>query len=130
MFNVIIDSEITPVRTAAKAGDHDSMLYLATCLSRGKFTRCDPDKALLILDYLIANKEDITNRKTYWNALIEKSQLLWEWEENNTIDLLMTELVQDMSHYKPSQWNLSQMSWAISWLYNRDQDRNLFSNKD
>ena len=121
MFDVIVDSEIMQVREDARNGNFDSMCLLATYIQKGKHTCKNPDLALAIFNYLIARKEDIPFKETYWNALCQKSHIIAMKAEENAeaiISEISLEMIRHMAQFPPEEWDFGRMSSAIEWLQN------------
>lgn len=123
MFEVIVDSAIVGVRERAKKGNFDSMVWLGTYIQKGTCTRKDLDLALSIFNYVIANKDKIPFKETYWNALNQKMRIHWERGEDEIIEKLALELVRDMAQFPPEQWDYPKMIGYVQWLENRLVDR-------
>jgi len=119
MFDVIVDSEIMQVREDARNGNFDSMCLLATYIQKGMHTRKDPDLALAIFNYLIARKEDIPFKETYWNALCQKSHIIAIKGEENAEQIvsdIALEIVRHMAQFPLEEWDFGRMSSALEWL--------------
>lgn len=119
MFEVIVDCEIAGVRERAKMGNFDSMVALGTYIQKGIFTRKNPDLALSIFNYVIAHKNEIPLKETYWNALCQKTHIHWGREEDEIIDKLALEMVRHMTQFDPKEWDYGRMESAIRWLKER-----------
>lgn len=121
MFDVIVDSEIMQIREDASNGNFDSMCLLASYIQKGMHTRKDPDLALSIFNYLIARKEDIPFKETYWNALCQKAHIIALKAEENAeaiISEISLEMIRHMTQFPPEEWNFGRMSSAVEWLQN------------
>lgn len=116
LLDITVDADIVEVREYAKQGDFASMTYLATCLQKGLYTGQDKEKALALLNYVIAHEKDITERSVYWQALCQKSHLHEERNEEHIVDELCTILVRDMVENPMREWNYDLLESAIYWL--------------
>lgn len=116
MFDIIVDSEVIDVRERAKTGNFDSMTLLGTYIQKGMYTRKNPDLALSIFNYVIANKEKIPFKETYWNALCQKMYIHWGREEDEIIDKLALEMIRHMVQFDPKEWDYGRIESSIKWL--------------
>lgn len=119
MFDVIVDSEIAGIRADAQRGNFDSMVLLATYIQRGTYTRKDKDRALSIFNYVLARKEEIPFKETYWNALHQKIHLHFDRDEREVIDTLALELVRHMIAFHPREWDYGKLISAVDWIGER-----------
>lgn len=119
MFDVIVDAKITDMRESAKMGNFDSMVWLAIYINHGFRTPKNPDLALSIFNYVIANKEKIPFKESYWEALCQKTQIHRERDEEEIIDQLALELIRHMAQFDPKEWEYGRMESAVRWLKER-----------
>lgn len=116
MFDIIVDSEITDLREDAKRGNMDSMVLLATYIQKGFYTRKNPDLALSIFDYVLGHKDQIPFKETYWNALCQKTHILFDRGEKGKISPLALEIIRHMVQFPPEEWDYGRMTSCVEWL--------------
>lgn len=119
IFDVIVDTKIARVRENAKAGNSDSMIALAGFILQGKYSRRDDERALKIIDRVLARREKVPFPDTIWNALGWKTYLV----DDDTKENLMIELIRDMTQHRVEEWNFSQILNCVHWLNERQADR-------
>ncbi|MCG8328571.1 MAG: hypothetical protein MI974_12840 [Chitinophagales bacterium] len=124
MLDVIVDAEIADVRERAVNGNLDSITYLATCIQKGFYTPKNTDRALALFNYVIARKEEIVHKETYWNALCQKTYIHGERGENEVIDQLALELIRDIVKYDPCEWDYGRLRSSVRWLEDRFRQEN------
>lgn len=122
MFEVIVDSEIADLRERAQTGNFDSMVLLGTYIQKGIYTRKNPNLALSIFNHVVAHKNEIPFKETYWNALNQKMRIHWERAEFEIVDNLALELVRHMTQFHPKEWDYQKMIGYVQWFENRQPD--------
>jgi hypothetical protein len=116
MFDIIVDSKIDHIRTKAQNGNFDSMVLLATYLQKGMHTRKNPELALTIFNYVLARKDEIPFKETYWNALCQKMHILFDRGEKESISPMALEMIRHMVQFPPREWDYGRLQSSVEWL--------------
>jgi hypothetical protein len=119
MFDVIVDGDIAHLREEAQRGNFDSMVLLATYIQKGMYTRKDHDRALSIFNYVLARKDEIPFKETYWNAIGQKTHIHSHRGEEEIIDRLALDLVRHMVQAPPDEWDHIKLISAVERLHER-----------
>lgn len=116
MLDVIVDSELIPLREEARKGNFSAILDLACYIQKGVGTQKDLDRALLLFNYLHGRKEELGLPEILWQLLCQKMHIYAAREEVEQGDLLALEMVQDMVQYPPERWDFDKLIGSIEWL--------------
>lgn len=119
MLNIpLIDLELFDDKQLAEEGDIESLLYIASHLSKGKGVKQDIGQARKIFENIIKDKDKLQDRRYYWFALVGRIGIydLKDKKEREIATKLVTELAQDMTSYPIEEWNLNTLRHAIKFL--------------
>lgn len=122
MFDVIVDTPLVLVREEAMSGHLGAMLCMGAYIQEGYGTAKDLNRALDILNYLHARRDDFGIREMYWNVLTRKMNIHHERGNLEQVDAAALEIVRDMALYSTKEWNHSMMLGATQWLHDRALD--------